>query len=153
MLSQGDTFQQTHQTADKDNSSMQHRIQLAKSVLLITLPEIVGGRNTLTVINTELTQWSPSSPAKPPEGSVPGRTRIPTFRDTARFIRHLALSNRRLGLCISDADFPSLASIGSVSNSRYLELQSPNGDSDVPSANKNYRHQQHQTRRHLRIQR
>ena len=59
MLSQGDTFQQTHQTADKENSSMQHRIQLAKSVLLITLPEIAGGRNTLTVINTGIHPMEP----------------------------------------------------------------------------------------------
>ena len=52
MLSQGDTFRKEQQTLSEDSSSMQHRIQLAKSVLLITLPEIAGGRNSLTVINT-----------------------------------------------------------------------------------------------------
>ncbi len=59
MLSQGDTFQQAQQIADKDSSSMQHRIQLAKSVLFITLPEIAGGRNTLTVINSGINPMEP----------------------------------------------------------------------------------------------
>ena len=52
MLSQGDTFRKAQETLSEDTSSMQHRIQLAKSALLITLPEIAGGRTALTVIDS-----------------------------------------------------------------------------------------------------
>ncbi len=52
MLRHGDTFRQAREYVSNENASTQHRIQLAKSVLLITLPESVGGGNTMTVINT-----------------------------------------------------------------------------------------------------
>ncbi|MXX93605.1 MAG: hypothetical protein F4Y63_09210 [Chloroflexi bacterium] len=52
MLRHGDTFRQASEYVNSENAATQHRIQLAKSVLLITLPEIPGGRNTMTVINT-----------------------------------------------------------------------------------------------------
>ena len=51
MLRHDDTSQQANEYASNENVAMQHGIQLAKSVLLITLPEIAGGRNTMTVIN------------------------------------------------------------------------------------------------------
>ncbi len=54
MLSQGDTFQQAHQTVSEDSASTQHRIQFANSVLLITRPEITGARHSVTVIDTGL---------------------------------------------------------------------------------------------------
>ena len=52
MLRHGDTFRQASEYMSSEDASTQHRIQLAKSVLLITLPETAGGRNTMTVINT-----------------------------------------------------------------------------------------------------
>lgn len=52
MLRHGDTFRQASEYVSNENASAQHRIQLAKSVLLINLPETAGGRSTMTVINT-----------------------------------------------------------------------------------------------------
>ena len=46
MLRHGDTFRQASEYVSNENAATQHRIQLAKSVLLITLPEIAGGTKT-----------------------------------------------------------------------------------------------------------
>ena len=61
MLRQGDTFQEASEFVSKENANAtpQHRIQLAKSVLLITLPEIAGARSSMTVINTGLHPMEP----------------------------------------------------------------------------------------------
>ena len=52
MLRQGDTFYEASEFLSDENATTQHRIELARSVLLITLPEIGGERNSMTVINT-----------------------------------------------------------------------------------------------------
>ena len=59
MLRHGDTIRQKSGFVNNENSATQHRIQLAKSVLLITLPEITGGRNTMTVLNTVIHPMEP----------------------------------------------------------------------------------------------
>ncbi len=59
MLRQGDTFQEASELVSNDSTTTQHRIQLAKSVLLITLPEIAGARNSMTVINTGMHPMEP----------------------------------------------------------------------------------------------
>ena len=51
MLRHSDTSRQASEYMRNENDAMQHLIELAKSDLLITLPEIAGGRNTMTVIN------------------------------------------------------------------------------------------------------
>ena len=59
MLRHGDTIRQKGEYVSSENSATQHRIQLAKSVLLISLPEIANGRNTMTVLNTVIHPMEP----------------------------------------------------------------------------------------------
>lgn len=59
MLRQGDTFQEESELVSNEKAANQHRIQLAKSALLITLSEIAGTRNSMTVINTGMHPMEP----------------------------------------------------------------------------------------------
>ena len=59
MLRHGDTIRQKGEYVSSEHSATQHRIQLAKSVLLISLPEIASGRNTMTVLNTVIHPMEP----------------------------------------------------------------------------------------------
>lgn len=59
MLRHGDTFREAGEFVSNDNAAKQHRIRLAKSDLLITLPEIPGGAPVMTVISTVM---HPSEP-------------------------------------------------------------------------------------------
>ena len=57
MLRHGKTARQASNYANSDNGATQHRIQLAKAVILIT--EMAGSQNTITVINTALDLMEP----------------------------------------------------------------------------------------------
>ena len=59
MLRHGDTSQEASQYVSQENAAKQHCIRLAKSELLITLPEISGGSPVLTVINTVMHPMEP----------------------------------------------------------------------------------------------
>ena len=57
MLRHGDTSRQASKYVRNENDARQHLIELAKSV--ITLSEIAGGRNTMTVNNNRAERTEP----------------------------------------------------------------------------------------------
>ena len=59
MITHGDGIGKKDELARTDSSVASHRIQLAKSILLVNLPDIAFGRSTTTVLNTTM---HPSEP-------------------------------------------------------------------------------------------
>ena len=59
MLRQGDTFHEADEFGSNEQAAKEHQIQLAKSTLLITLSEIAGTRNSITVLNTGMREMEP----------------------------------------------------------------------------------------------
>ncbi len=59
MLSHGDTIRHKSELVNNDKPAMQHRIQLAKSVLLINLPDANGAQSAMTVLNTAMHPMEP----------------------------------------------------------------------------------------------
>ncbi len=53
------TGNRTDELSRSENAVSPHRIQLAKSVLLINLPDITGGRISATVLNTTMHPMEP----------------------------------------------------------------------------------------------
>lgn len=59
MLSHGETIRQKSELVNNDKPATQHRIQLAKSTLLINLPDASGARSAMTVLNTAMHPMEP----------------------------------------------------------------------------------------------
>ena len=59
MLSHGETIRHKSELVNNDKPATQHRIQLAKSTLLINLPETPGDRAAMTVFNTTMHPMEP----------------------------------------------------------------------------------------------
>ena len=59
MLSHGDTIRHKSELVNNDKPAIQHRIQLAKSTLLINLPDAAGDRAAMTVLNTAMHPMEP----------------------------------------------------------------------------------------------
>ena len=58
MLSHGETIRHKSEF-NNDKPATQHRIQLAKSVLLINLPDANGAQSAMTVLNTAMHPMEP----------------------------------------------------------------------------------------------
>ena len=59
MLSHGETIRHNSELVNDDKPVTQHRIQLAKSVLLINLADASGARSAITVLNTAMHPMEP----------------------------------------------------------------------------------------------